>query len=147
MWNIDKPIQPLFCSSMHHVGDSKDFSVFIIKKKKKLKEQVRWRPCPLSLKNKSKEINKALKGSFVTQKAKNPQSPYNIWTMKSCAKEQILLSQEDSLSEQQFKDLWGTSTQVDKTQDNATKTAALCIEALCFLLLADFCIHLRVRLT
>lgn len=55
------------------------------------------------------EINKALKGSFTTQNAKNPQGPYNTWTVKSCAEEQILPSLQHSLSEQQFKDLRAAS--------------------------------------
>lgn len=54
-------------------------------------------------------MNKALKESFMTQKAKTPQGPYSIWTVKRCAEKQILLPLQHSQSEQQFKDLRATS--------------------------------------
>lgn len=125
------------CSSTHHVGDSKTFQCVYqktltgrLKKTRKVKKQeedVRWRPCPLSLKKKSKEIIKALKGFFVTQKAKKPQSPYNTeqWKVVQRSKSSSLGKAPCLNNNLKTYEVQVCDTQEDKTQDNAHKNHSL----------------------
>lgn len=103
---------------------------------------VRWRSCPW---RKRAEINKALKGSFMTQKAKNPQSPYNVWKVVQRSRFSSL-GKTPSLNNRQerYKSVMHRKT---KLRIMPTKMTDLCVEATSFLLLAVFYIHLSVRLT